>query len=291
MNANQKMMAIAIRKSLLKETTQSNYSSGSSGNSSWSSIDAQRVVYMNDGDEFQIQLFNPENVQVGCLIYIDGKRMSNRKIVLRPGERIWLDRHIDTPDRLKFTTYEVGKSKQVQEAIRDNVLVKVEFYKERDNEPVKLTTTYVYKPYTLDNGIRYGSSVCDANTVADTVLGMAADHINLACTHQCDSAASVATAFSTLIAGDCEIKASACADHQPRHMETGRVEKGGHSDQSFQQASVDFEWFPFRTEEVKILPMSQKPVRPNDLQKRFCPYCGKKLKDTFKFCPYCGKEL
>lgn len=283
------MMAIAIRKSLLKETTISNSSFGGDGKgTTWASVSNERAVYMNNGDEFQIQLFNPEQVKVACEVFINGIKMSDRKIVLRPGERVWLDRHIDSPEKLKFETYEVSRGKEVRKAIEKNGVVEVKFYKERDIEHVKLTTTYVYQPYTLDNGIRYGSSVCDANTV----LGMVADNADLACTHQCDSAASVATAFSALTTGDCEIKASACADHQQsRHMETGRVEKGGHSNQEFNNVYDSFESWSFHNETVHILPMSEKPVHKSDLQKRFCPYCGRKIKDNFIFCPHCGKEL
>lgn len=275
MNANQKMMAIAIRKSLLKETHQSNYSSGSSGNSSWSSIDTQRVVYMNDGEEFQVQLFNPENVQVGCLIYINGKLMSNRKIVLRPGERVWLDRHIDTPDKLKFTTYEVGKSKQAQEAIRDNGLVKVEFYREQEKRPEIKLTSISYDPWHYSvcgaSEIKCGLNSCENSACA-------ADLSDISTTY----ADYISTMFSSLQCS--EAKA-------PRHIETGRVDKGSHSEQEFKNVYEEFEYVPFRTEEVKILPMSQKPVRANDLQKRYCPYCGKKTKEGFKFCPFCGKEL
>ena len=36
--------------------------------------------------------------------------------------------------------------------------------------------------------------------------------------------------------------------------------------------------------------MSQKQVNANDLKKKYCPECGRKIKDKFKFCPYCGTE-
>ena len=46
---------IAVNKSLLKEYSSSKY---------------QRVVYLNDGDEFQIQLFNPEQHPIAAKITI-----------------------------------------------------------------------------------------------------------------------------------------------------------------------------------------------------------------------------
>lgn len=46
-----------------------------------------RTVYLKDGDEFQIQLFNPEIEEIAARITIDGIQLSN-DIVIRPGERI-----------------------------------------------------------------------------------------------------------------------------------------------------------------------------------------------------------
>ena len=46
-----------------------------------------RTVYLKDGDEFQIQLFNPEVEEIAARITIDGTQLSN-DIVIRPGERI-----------------------------------------------------------------------------------------------------------------------------------------------------------------------------------------------------------
>ena len=70
---------IAVNKSLLKEYSSSKY---------------QRVVYLNDGDEFQIQLFNPEHHPIAAKIHLNGEELSDM-LVLRPGERIWLERYLD----------------------------------------------------------------------------------------------------------------------------------------------------------------------------------------------------
>lgn len=275
-HSNERMMALAIRKSLLKETSNSVYNSGKSGNCSYASLSYTRAVYMNDGDEFQIQLFNPESCTVGCTIYINGSLMSQRKIVLRPGERIWLDRYIDSPDKLKFSTYEVGKSKAAQKAIKDNGVIKVDFYKEGAQ---KITVSY-------NPTITWGHTYDPCRTIWDgnTVLGASVDNCVVSqYTSQCYD--EVLTAFNAVNYADHDVQCKA------NKMETGRVEHGGHSDQNFNQVYTDFEWFPYHTEEIKILPMSQKPVHANDLQKRFCPYCGKKVKNGFEFCPYCGKKL
>src|SRR5574344_2479176 len=115
MSEKKSMMAIAIAKSICKEYSTSSYS---------------RVVYLENGQEFQIQLFNPHNFTIGAEIFINGERFSNY-LVLKPGERIWLERYLDIKKKFKFSTYEVeGNDKDVQEAIKDNGNIEVKFYKE-----------------------------------------------------------------------------------------------------------------------------------------------------------------
>ena len=47
---------LAVGKSLLKE---------------YKTSECTRTVYLNDGDEFQIQLFNPETTEIRADIFID----------------------------------------------------------------------------------------------------------------------------------------------------------------------------------------------------------------------------
>ena len=73
---------IAVNKSLIKEYIKSN----------------ERVVYLHDNTEFQLQLFNPFSYVIGVKIKFNDYEMSKSLLVLRPGERIWLDRFIDNED-------------------------------------------------------------------------------------------------------------------------------------------------------------------------------------------------
>ena len=52
-----------------------------------------------------------------------------------------------------------------------------------------------------------------------------------------------------------------------------------------------FEYYPFSTEKIQILPSSQKPVTASDLQKVYCSNCGRKLNTKYKYCPYCGAKV
>lgn len=73
--------------------------------------------------------------------------------------------------------------------------------------------------------------------------------------------------------------------------ETGRIEAGSISNQEFDSVNIDFEYFPFTTENVKLLPISQKPYTTNDLHKIYCSECGRKLKTQYKFYPFCGSKI
>jgi hypothetical protein len=74
-------------------------------------------------------------------------------------------------------------------------------------------------------------------------------------------------------------------------LETGRVEKGGSSDQSFKTVDKTFNLFTCSTSIWKILPVSQQVFEKQDL-KVYCTNCGKKRKkDSDKFCSSCGNKF
>jgi hypothetical protein len=73
-------------------------------------------------------------------------------------------------------------------------------------------------------------------------------------------------------------------------IETGRVEKGGSSDQSFRTVDKTFNHYTCATSIWKILPVSQKVFEKQDL-KVYCGNCGtKKRRDNHLFCPHCGEK-
>ncbi len=75
-------------------------------------------VYLSDGDEYEIELFNPTQDVVLAKIKIDGDYIAGGGIVLRRGERVFLERFLDSPNKFKFSTYVVnGNNTEVQDAI------------------------------------------------------------------------------------------------------------------------------------------------------------------------------
>jgi len=297
---------IAVGKSLLKE---------------YKTSECTRTVYLNDGDEFQIQLFNPETTEIGAEIFIDNEPLSNI-IILHPGERMWLERYTDKAKKFKFKVYTVdGDSKAVEKAIAHNGEIKIKFY--RKQKPIVIETysypkTYIYKevnpnPWTTI----YCNNALDANSINSisgdininycaTTTGDAGKNVSRAMPEiKCfnasmPSASSVSSGGLDFADGSSVAWAStddnvydlSLSDSVDNNLiETGRVSEGSKSNQKFESVDIDLEYFPFRTEEFKILPYSRKPYTVNDAKKLYCSNCGHKLNTKFKYCPYCGAEI
>ena len=271
MSEKKSMMAIAIAKSICKEYSTSSYS---------------RVVYLENGQEFQIQLFNPHKFTIGAEIFINNEKLSNR-IVLKPGERIWLERYLDINKKFKFSTYEVeANDADVQEAIKDNGSIEVRFYKENKedwtNPVINLTrntwrNTTAYPPL-IDVFYNTTSNANTENYYDNSLI------TSNYCTNCATSTSDYWTNLNAKFATSKSIPDN-------RGCETGRVEAGSVSNQKFDEVDMDFEYFPFITEKIKLLPISQKPYTVNDLHKIYCTECGRKLKTNYKFCPFCGSKI
>lgn len=94
------------------------------------------AYYLEDGQEFQIELHNPRKYHVLAMIHLNGKLISNSGVILKPGQRLFLDRYIDNKRKLKFETYEVPDNEESRETIEYNGDLKIEFFHE-DLESIK----------------------------------------------------------------------------------------------------------------------------------------------------------
>ena len=270
MNANSNKLArIAINKSCLKE---------------YSTSLSERTVYLNNGSEFQIQLFNPHNYKIACRISIDGKEFPNQ-IMLKPGQRIWLERYIDIAKKFKFSTYEVeANNKQVDSAIRDNGVVSIKFYAEDRNcaSIIKYVTDSpiirdtIYDCFTTDT-VKLNN--CVSNSLSSNINALYNNSSITNSNYSISQELGINTAVSTTAVNK-SVK------------ETGRVEEGSYSNQSLNYSYGDrFLSYPFAIETIKILPMSEKTYTAGDLKKIYCHNCGRKLKTKYKFCPFCGTKI
>jgi hypothetical protein len=222
-------------------------------------------VYLSDGDEYEIELFNPTQEVVLAKIKIDGDYIAGGGIVLRRGERVFLERFLDSPNRFKFSTYVVnGNNTEVQDAIKNNGYVEIEFYDE-------------YKP-------TWNSGFLTTGTNIHTING---NPITFTTT-------SGTTSTSTFY--NASLTANTFAGPNIRNLsnkvETGTTEKGGSSEQAFQHTNKTFNSFSFWNVAWQILPTSQKQYTADEVGVNYCGECGaKRKKSSFKFCPHCGNKF
>ena len=258
-------------------------------------------VYLKNGDQFELELFNPTQTKVLAKISLNGVSLGSG-IVLRPGERVHLERYFDEAKKFLFETYEIdGNDSDAKRAIQNNGLVEVEFFQEY--KPIiwnsgTITYTNNNPSWTYHNtGI--GGVVNPTFTSGNASYNMGSTDRNVKGSAQnisqsLKSAKSLETndvflCSCNAINFDAEISMAAPPAAAP--VETGRVEKGGNSQQFFDYDNTTFNTYYSWKSTWKILPESQKPLVKEDLSV-YCTGCGmKRRKQTHKFCPNCGSAF
>ena len=234
----------------------------------------QNDYYLKNNQEFEILLKNNTQNVVIAIIKINGKRISNMGLVLKPGQKVYLERYFDENKKFLFETYKVDNNPSTQTAIANNGNIEISFYKEKVIQP-----TYTYTTSNTSNYFKSKNNLFNSNMFGSPDTYLRGSNNNTA-----DNNIFTLTSFST---------------NQPSHevtmdsldeIETGRVEKGGYSNQQFENYNGEFETLPFKTIMLKILPYSLKPLETRDLVE-YCTNCGtKNRKGNYKFCPKCGKR-
>lgn len=270
-------------------------------------------VYLSKQTEFQIELFNPTQDVVLAKISLNGKAISQGGLVLNPGQRVFLDRYIDVAKKFLFDTYEVsGQSEEVKKAIESNGDIKVEFYRERQpinyGNPIwingssgTVTTLGSYHTGTDPQYLRASSSgSLTSGSITTQGISSANAYYSSDATNIQNCAASTFTSSvptMDMLNGFDEAKDVKRSPMRSRSLakksiETGRVEAGSSSDQTFRYVSKTFEYSPFCTVTYKLLPTSQKINTVADIQvKQYCTQCGAKTGKTDRFCSSCGTKI
>ncbi len=243
-------------------------------------------VYLKDGQEFQIELYNPTQNKILAKIKINGNYTSQRGLILNPGQRYFLDRFIDEDRRLVFSTYQVDNNDEVKKAIEKNGLVEVEFYSE-----VSLTSGITTGSTGIwsDNPYRIGYTPFWYTTNAGTFnLNSGSGTINNA--FLAGNTVNSITYTSGLNSSFVSTSANYSSVVNDQSIETGRVEKGKKSDQSFEDGFGTFNSWTSWITKFQVIPLSQKPVESHEVRS-YCTGCGSRIKkQTWKFCPNCGTE-
>ena len=263
-----------------------------------------QTVYLKNGDEFELELFNPTSNTVLAKIKLDGSYIAGGGIVLKPGQRVYLERYLNEARKFKFETYEVdGTSNEVLDAISGNGDVVIDFFDEYKQPVWNNPITYIggsfggpihtYGSNTINPYYVNGSTTTNlCNNVSFTsssnTAGVNFNTTSMSNTFEGPNKRGVLRSFKS--------KPNSCSEVtmdmlSMDSIETGRVEKGGKSDQSFQTVDKNFNSYTCSTSIWKILPVSQKVYEKQEL-KVYCTNCGKKRKkDSDKFCSSCGNKF
>lgn len=230
-------------------------------------------VYFKDGQRFEIELFNPNTIPYLAKININGKPISTSGIVLKPGQRVYLERFIDSNNKFVFETYEIEKSNESINAVINNGLVDISFY------PEQTISGYFssYNTFTTNSPVSYYTNTgVYGNVGAQGISGT--DGISFGGTTTSNFSCSVS---------DISLESKS----RSKSIETGRVEKGESSNQDLNQTTGNFSPFPTSSISYRLTPESEKPVEIEKLR-NYCTGCGNRIKkDTWKFCPTCGEKF
>ena len=222
-------------------------------------------LYMNEGETFEIELYNPKTISILAKIKLNGNYISSTGIVIRPGQRVFLERFLDTNNKFVFTTYEVKDNRPNRDAIAFNGNVGIEFYDEMSTKPI----------YSNLTGGSWGTGWTTINT-GNPYLG------NMTFTTSSIGGSNVSSFYSSTTPEGPNAKG--------KSIETGRIEKGESSNQSFTTVNEEFSSYISHKVVYKILPTGTKNNEVKDIV-NYCSQCGKRQKKEYKFCPSCGNKL
>lgn len=226
------------------------------------------IVYLKDGQKFEIELHNPYTYKVLAKIKLNGYYISTSGLVLNPGQRVFLERFIDKDESFIFSTYDVDGTPESKAAIAYNGDVEVEYYAQYIPNNLSLSNWNSGNTYTYFND-------CTTNV----------DNSTFYCSTNISNTASV-TQDSLSI----DYKAASNATRS-KSVETGRIDSGKKTGQKFGTSNDSFNSWVFETRKMKIMPISAKPVEVSELR-NYCTNCGTRAKKaSWKFCPSCGTKM
>ena len=261
------------------------------------SIKKGNLVYLQDNTEFKIELFNPLKENVLADIKINSQSISKSGLVIRPGQRCYLDCYLDDRKKFVFKTYTVENTEESKEAIQNNGIVEVFFYKEdvlqfnnwNNNWNINSLTI---NPYNLNN-IWYGGTT-NTGGYLNSTLTNGLDHfgvfggstnydssiINCSNTFTSDSTQTNSTLGGSL-SGDYKgvnnlfnkklskkVNNVDTTRSLSANIETGRIEKGEVSSQKFTEVDMKFQTWAISVIKYQLLPESQKPIETETLKSK-----------------------
>lgn len=221
-------------------------------------VHPNNYLYLQNNQEFEVELFNPTTKTVLAKLSLNGILISQAGLVLKPGQRVYLERFLESAKKFLFETYNIDNTETANQAIVNNGDIQVSFYDEYTPPQV-----YYRTPNVHFFNQRTGGSGSVTSFSGDATCGILT------------TTASINTSFNL------------SADKK----ETGRVEQGSDSKQKFVNYKGEFNSYSSISISFKILPYSAKPLEVKDLAV-YCTNCGtKNKKNNYNFCPKCGTRF
>lgn len=243
-------------------------------------------VYLPGKQHFEFEFFNPLQERIGMKIYINGSCINeNQLIIINPGQRGFLERYLDADaKKFLFDTYMVnGTNESVQKAIEKNGLIKVEFFKEQ------VVLNNYYMGGSFGGPTVYYDNIGTINTGSPIFGSTLTNSGDFTCSYTSNLACldSMSQDISEVVPPKNVLRSKS------KLVETGRVEKGDSSNQTFETTTFNASYSPFHDVQVQILPESTKQVNIGTQTSIYCPNCRYRIRDAKKwnFCPKCGEDI
>ena len=230
-------------------------------------------VFLEDKEEFEIELFNPLTVSVLADIKLNGQSISKTGLVVKPGQRVYLDCFIDDKKKFVFSTYEIDGGLESLDATQNNGLLEVFFYKEdvitldnwqRKFDRIIVEKHYPYNPYPWHNPytVYYGTTIGNGGfgttNLSNGIIGTTTTNTAYSSNNLINCSYTSGVNLSNL-------NISGSNMNSLNSIETGRVEKGEVSKQKFTEVEMDFEKNYISSTIIQILPESRKPAEVKEV--------------------------
>ncbi len=229
-------------------------------------------VYLTDSEEFEIELFNPLTECVLADIKLNGQSISKTGLVLKPGQRFYLDCFIDDKKKFVFNTYEVEATLESISAISNNGKLEVYFYKESvvsiNNWRDRFNTVIIERYYpsyptypSWTTTPYYDTNTGNIGTgIGTTTIGTTTNSFNTYGTNVTLTGSATTTGTYTLGNNAMAQLNSTSNTSNAGSLETGRVERGETSKQKFKEIDMEFDKYHISSVVLEMLPESRKPV-------------------------------
>lgn len=267
---------------------------------SYSNVMQGLAVYLKNNDEFEIEFDNITSETWLARIKINGKWSSESGLVLRPGERVYLDTpDLDEEDKQKFrfSTYEVEKGREG--LTKDNGLVEVFFYKKEvkfpkiiiEDDPIiiKRKPRILWDDYWETR--RFWPDWTYKSNYPYTTSGTTSDRTKINYDKSYYSSQNISVQSMDFVANyQTQESHNFVSDQSAEYEETGIVDKGSDSGAKFDETVDNFESTYTKMIIFQLFPISKKPKTIQDV-KEYCSECGRRRRKTENFCPSCGNKF